>query len=185
MTERALAQRSDAWIWALVIAATGGVVALAVMQGNRSESRLAGKPAPEVALPLLGGGKSAIQHGKVTMVDFWATWCAPCRASMPRVQKVWQEYKPNGVELYSVDTDDPSPDRESQVSEFLLQNRLTFPVVLDDGTASQAFAIASLPTMLLLDRQGKIIWSHVGALSDRRESDLRAALDREVQKRSP
>ena len=182
MTERALAQRSDAWIWALVVAATCSVVALAVVQGNRSQSRLSGKPAPEVALPLLGGGKSAIQHGKVTMVDFWATWCAPCRASMPRVQKVWQEYKPNGVELYSVDTDDPSPDRESQVSEFLMQNRLTFPVVLDDGTAEHAFAVASLPTMLLLDKDGKIVWSHIGALNSSREVDLRAALNRALSR---
>ena len=178
MSERALAQRSDAWIWALVVAATAGVVALAVKQGNRQESAISGKPAPEIALPLLGGGKSAIQRGKITVIDFWATWCAPCRASMPRVQQVWKEYKPSGVELYSVDTDDPSPDRESQVSEFLMQNRLTFPVVLDDGTAEQAFAIANLPTMLVLDKDGKIAWSHVGALTASHETELRLALNR-------
>ncbi|MCA1826094.1 MAG: TlpA family protein disulfide reductase [Myxococcales bacterium] len=170
-------QRSDIWIWALVIAATSSVVALAVMQGHRPESRLTGKPAPQVALPLLGGGKSAIQHGKVTMVDFWATWCAPCRASMPRIQKVWQEYARAGVDLFSVDTDDPSPDRDAQVSEFLMQNRLTFPVVLDDGSAEQAFSVVSLPTMVLLDKEGKIVWSHVGALNASREGDLRAALN--------
>ena len=61
--------RSDVWIWALVVGATVSVVALAVAQGNRSETKMAGKPAPEVALPLLGGGKSAIQRGKVTVVD--------------------------------------------------------------------------------------------------------------------
>ena len=177
MTERAIEQRSDGWIWALVVAATCSVVALAVVQGNRPGSKLAGKPAPEVALPLLGGGKSAIQHGKVTMVDFWATWCAPCRASMPRVQKIWQEYEPKGVALFSVDTDDASPDRESQVSEFLLQNRLTFPVVLDDGSAERAFAVASLPTMLLLDKDGTVVWSHVGALNASGEGQLRASLD--------
>ena len=178
MTEQSIAQRSDAWIWALVVAATASVIALAVVQGNRAESKMAGKSAPEVALPLLGGGKSAIQQGKVTMIDFWATWCAPCRASMPRVQKLWQEYKPIGVELYSVDTDDESPDREPSVREFLLKEGLTFPVVLDDGTAERAFAVASLPTMLLLDKQGKVIWSHVGALNAGRESDLRVALNR-------
>ncbi len=180
-----MAQKTDTWIWLLVAAATASVVALAVMQGNRAETRLTGRAAPALSLPLLEGGRSSIQQGKVTLVDFWATWCAPCRASMPRVQKVWREYQRNGVALYSIDTDDPGPDREPQVREFLMQNSLSMPVVLDDGTASQAFAIASLPTMLLLDRQGKIIWSHVGALSDRRENDLRAALDREVQKRSP
>ena len=177
MTDRALAQRSDAWIWALVAVATCSVIALAVMQGRRGAPALSGKPAPEVALPLLGGGKSSLRNGKVTMVDFWATWCAPCRASMPRVQKLWQEYKPSGVELYSVDTDDPSPDREVQVSEFLMQNSLTFPVVLDDGSAEQAFAIASLPTMLLLDKQGKVVWSHIGALTAPHEGELRVALN--------
>ena len=178
MTERALARRSDAWIWVLVIAATCSVVALAVVQGNRPESTLAGKAAPAVALPLLGGGRAAIHGGKVTLVDFWATWCAPCRASMPRVQKLYTEYKHTGIELYSVDTDDDSPDREPQVREFLLQNGLTFPVVLDDGSVERAFSIASLPTMLLLDREGKVAWSHIGALTASREGELRTALNR-------
>ena len=178
MTERLVAQRSDAWIWVLVIAATCSVIALAVVQGNRPEAKLSGKSAPEVALPLLGGGRSAIQTGRVTLVDFWATWCAPCRASMPRVQKLYTEYKSNGVDLYSVDTDDQSPDREPQVREFLLQYGLTFPVVLDDGSAERAFSIASLPTMLLLDREGKVAWSHVGALTSSREGELRTALNR-------
>ena len=112
------------------------------------------------------------------LIDFWATWCAPCRASMPRVQKLWQQYQPNGVDLYSVDTDEPGPDREPQVREFLAHHQLSFPVVLDDGTAERAFAVASLPTMLLLDKDGKVVWSHVGALNAGRESDLRVALNR-------
>ena len=178
MTERVSAGRSDAWIWVLVIAASCSVIALAVVQGRRPESQLAGEAAPAVALPLLGGGRSAIQAGKVTLVDFWATWCAPCRASMPRVQILYTEYKQNGLELYSVDTDDESPDREPQVREFLLQNRLTFPVVLDDGSAERAFSVASLPTLLLLDREGKVAWSHIGALTSSREGELRTALTR-------
>ena len=179
MTDSAVSQRSDAWIWVLVIAATCSVVALAVLQGNKPpQPQLAGKPAPEVALPLLGGGRSSIQRGQVTLVDFWATWCAPCRASMPRVQKLYTEYKPSGVSLYSVDTDDDSPDRAAQVSEFLMQNGLTFPVVLDDGSAERAFSIANLPTMLLLDREGKVAWSHIGALTASGEGELRVALNR-------
>ena len=173
-----MAQKTDTWIWLLVAAATASVVALAVMQGNRAETRLTGRAAPAISLPLLEGGRSSIQQGKVTLVDFWATWCAPCRASMPRVQKLYTEYKQDGVELYSVDTDDNSADREPQVREFLLQQGLTFPVVLDDGSAERAFAVASLPTMLLLDKQGKVVWSHVGALTASREGDLRTALGR-------
>src|SRR5438067_8109222 len=173
----ALAEKTDAWIWALVIGATASVVALGVVQGRRAERRLADRPAPELSLPLLGGGNSMISQGKVTMIDFWATWCVPCRASMPRVQRLWQEYKAAGVEIYSVDTDDPAPDRDAQVRGFLVENRLTFPVVLDDGRAARAFGVGSLPTMVVLDRQGKVAWSHVGALDGMREVELRAALD--------
>ena len=96
---------------------------------------------------------------------------------MPRVQKLWQEYQPKGVELYSVDTDDAEPQRDAAVREFLQQNDLTFPVVLDDGSATSAFAVANLPTMLLLDRDGKVVWTHIGALTEPNERRLRAALD--------
>src|SRR5438094_940479 len=169
------ARRSDLWIWALVVLATASVVAVAVLQGNRAGQRFAGKPAPALSLPLLGGGKAAIPQGKVTVVDFWATWCAPCRYSMPRLQSLWTEYKARGVELYSVDTDDPAPDRDTQVRKFLSSNGLSFPVALDDGSATDAFSVANLPTMLLLDRSGHVVWSHVGAFTAPRERDLRAA----------
>src|SRR3982750_4305264 len=143
------ARRSDVVIWALVVIATASVVAVAVMQGTRAGEHLAATPAAALSLPLLGGGKASIPQGKVTVVDFWATWCAPCRTSMPRLQSLWTEYRPKGLELYSVDTDDPAPDRDAQVREFLSSNGLNFPVALDDGSASEAFRVANLPTMLL------------------------------------
>jgi thiol-disulfide isomerase/thioredoxin len=180
MADEALRARgSDIWIWGLVVAATVSVVALAVVQGNRAgTARLASRPELAVELPLLGGGKAALPQGKVTLVDFWATWCAPCRVSMPRVQKLWIEYGPRGLELYSVDTDDPSADREAEVRAFLNENGLKFPVAIDDGTATHAFSVSRLPTMMLLDRAGRVIWTHVGALTQSREHELRAALDR-------
>ena len=174
--------RSEIWIWVLVAVATASVVGLAVVQGRRASPALPTKPVPKIALPLLGGGQAQLPEGKVTVVDFWATWCAPCRYSMPKVQQLWREYQPRGVELYSVDTDDAAPDRDQQVREFLSRNGLTFPVVLDDGTASGAFGVASLPTMLLVDQSGTVVWKHVGSLSPPRERDLRAALDRVLQR---
>src|SRR5436305_4119315 len=118
------ARRSDLWIWALVVLATASVVAVAVVQGNRAGQRFAGKPAPALSLPLLGGGKAAIPQGKVTVVDFWATWCAPCRYSMPRLQSLWTEYKARGVKLFSVDTDYLPPDLDNRVRKSLSSNDL-------------------------------------------------------------
>jgi thiol-disulfide isomerase/thioredoxin len=176
------ARRSELWIWLLVIGATASVVALALVQGRRERPALPTKPVPRIALPLLGGGNASIPQGKITVVDFWATWCGPCRFSMPKVQQLWKEYLPRGVELYSVDTDDPGPDREREVRKFLVSNGLTFPVALDDGSASEAFGVASLPTLLLVDGAGNVVWKHVGSLSPPRERDLRAAIDRALQR---
>jgi thiol-disulfide isomerase/thioredoxin len=180
MPEQAVRARGgELWIWFLVAAATASVVALAVIQSNRVRPQTRSpRRAPALTLPLLNGGKSPLPQGKVTVVDFWATWCAPCKVSMPRVQKVWNEYRPRGAELYSVDTDDPSPDREKEVRAFLAANGLEFPVVVDDGSAAEAFSVAALPTMLLLDRTGQVVWTHIGALTASRERELRAALDR-------
>jgi thiol-disulfide isomerase/thioredoxin len=171
-------RRSDIWIWALVVLATASVVAVAVIQDNRASAPVAARVAPEVTLPLLGGGRAALPQGKITVVDFWATWCAPCRFSMPRVQQLWTEYRPRGVELYSVDTDDQSPDRDARVRRFLQENGLSFPVALDDGSASAAFSVASLPTLVLVDRKGDVVWGHIGTLTAPYEQQLRAAIDR-------
>src|ERR1700748_681976 len=146
----------------MVGVATVSVIAVAVTQNRHPQPHYEGgaQVAP-VSLPTLGGGKKDLPKGKVTLVDFWATWCEPCRVSMPKVQAIWKKYQPAGFELYSVDTDDESPDRDPDVREFLLKNQLTFPVVLDDGTATKAFSVASLPTMVLLDKKGKVIWTDV------------------------
>jgi len=171
---------ADRLLWGLLAIAAGAVVVVAIARGRAREApRPAAAAAPSISLPLLDGkGQASIAKGRVTVVDFWATWCAPCRVSMPRIQEVWREYGPRGVDLYSVDTDDPGADREAQVKEFLLRNGLTFPVVLDDGTASSAFSIAVLPTMLVLDRDAHVVWNHVGALTGAGERELRGVLDR-------
>jgi len=182
MTDQALRARgSELWIWALVLVAIGSVVAVSVNQAKRpAPVTEAARRAPAIALPLLGGGTSALPQGKVTLIDFWATWCPPCRVSMPRLQQLWTEYKPRGVELYSIDTDDAAPDRDTQVRAFLDQHALKFPVVIDDGSASEAFAISRLPTLLLVDRTGAVVWTRIGALMPEHERDLRDALERTV-----
>jgi thiol-disulfide isomerase/thioredoxin len=170
--------RADRLVWVVMAVAAAAVIAVAVGRGRSHRAEPAKGPAPAVSLPVLGGtGRASITKGHVTVVDFWATWCAPCRVSMPRVQNVWREYRARGVDLFSVDTDDESADRERQVKDFLRDNGLEFPVVLDDGSATSAFAISVLPTMLVLDRDAHIVWNHIGAMNGAVEQELRTVLD--------
>jgi cytochrome c biogenesis protein CcmG, thiol:disulfide interchange protein DsbE len=171
---------TERFLWGLVAVAAAAVVVVAIARGRaRPASGPASDGSPALSLPLLDGkGLASIEKGRVTVVDFWATWCAPCRVSMPRLQEVWREYSARGVALYSVDTDDPSDDREARVKEFLLRDGLTFPVVLDDGSALKAFSVALLPTMLVLDKEARVIWNHSGALTSAGEKELRGVLDR-------
>lgn len=189
MAAPASANRSEATMWALVLAAAAIVVGLALFKEQRQRAgRGSAANAPAVSLQSLGGGgRVPLPKGKVTVVDFWATWCAPCRDSMPRVQRLWQEYAPRGVELYSVNTDDESPRRKPAIEEFLRQYGLSFPVVLDDAdkTASDAFRIANLPTMLVIDREGRVVWNRIGAISASGERELRSVLDQTLAARPP
>jgi thiol-disulfide isomerase/thioredoxin len=172
-------------MWTVVLASAALVIGLALVKA-RQERRDGASAAVAKAIvlrPLQGTAMVPLPQGKVTLVDFWATWCAPCRASMPRLQNLWKEYAPRGVELYSVNTDDESPNRKPQVEEFLLQNQLSFPVVLDDdGMASDSFRVSLLPTLLVIDKAGKVVWSRIGALGAGEERELRGVLDEALRK---
>ena len=164
--------------WALVAAAGALVIGLAFAEQRKAS----GEPAPQISLPLLDSkGTKALVPGKVTLVDFWATWCGPCRSTMPKVQQLYADYTPRGFDLLSVDTDNPGPDREAVVKEYLLSNQYTFPVVLDDGIGQDQFRISSLPTMLLVGKDGKVLWRHIGVLNGADEVGLRALIDRSLQ----
>jgi thiol-disulfide isomerase/thioredoxin len=169
---------ADRLVWLVLAVAAAAVIAVAIGRGRSHRAATTQRAAQAISLPLLDGtGRASIAKGRVTVVDFWATWCAPCRISMPRVQSVWREYRARGVELFSVDTDEPDAKRGAQVKAFLRENALEFPVVLDDGSASSAFSVSVLPTMLVLDGAGQVVWQHIGAMNGAIEQDLRAALD--------
>ena len=99
--------------------------------------------------------------GKVVFLNFWATWCPPCRAEMPSMEALYKRYREKGLEILAVNCQE----EQEQVLDFMKNNGLSFPVPLDlDGKTSGAYGIRAIPASFLIDREGKIISQVVGSI---------------------
>jgi len=117
---------------------------------------------PDFTLPFLNGGNATLSayKGKVVVLNFWATWCPPCRAEMPSMEIFYQRFKNNGVEILAVDGGEDA----ATVQQFI-GNNYTFPVLLDkNNKVNSLYGIEAIPTTFILDREGKIIGMIVGSI---------------------
>lgn len=107
----------------------------------------------EFSLPDLKGNPVNLKdfRGKVVFVNFWASWCVPCREEMPSMERLYQKYKGTGLVMLTVNY------RESrkEAQAFMEELKLTFPALLDDGTVSTLYGVFALPATYLVDRQGR------------------------------
>lgn len=121
-----------------------------------------GQAAPAVRLPdLSGAGEISLEslRGKVVYVDFWASWCGPCRVSFPVLDQLRGELGPKGFEVLAINVDEV----ESDAGQFLSEVPVNFLVVRDaEGVAPQTFGILGMPTGYLIDRQGMVREIHQG-----------------------
>jgi thiol-disulfide isomerase/thioredoxin len=132
-----------------------------------------GVTAPAFSAVNMAGQKVELAGLKsnVVLVDFWATWCPPCVASMPHLQKIQDDYRGKGVIVLGVNQE---PGEEEKVRRFLAQRNLTFPTVMDPGSIHVEYGVYSFPTTFVLDRQGVIRSIFRGPAS---EKALRAAIE--------
>lgn len=92
-------------------------------------------------------------RGRVVLVNFWATWCPPCRAELPDLQTIYQEFKSRGLVVLAITDEDPET-----VRRFAAEHKLTFPVLLDRRKETKAaFLIDGIPVTLLYDRTGRLV----------------------------
>ena len=122
------------------------------------------RPAPDFSLPDLSGQKLSLSsyRGKVVLLDFWATWCVPCREETPHFVELQQKYAGRGLQIIGVSMDD-SPD---PVRPFVQQFHVNYPIVMGTAkTGEQYGGVLGLPIAILIDREGHIISKHIGATS--------------------
>lgn len=110
--------------------------------------------------------------GKPILVNFFASWCLPCREEMPAIERIAREYKARGVVFLGVAVDDT----EAKMREFVTRYEVSFPVGLDNGaTIQKSFGLYGIPTTYFIDKQGVINYFHAGAVT---EELLRHELDK-------
>jgi peroxiredoxin len=114
-----------------------------------------GFAAPDFELETLSGRTIALSElrGQVVLINFWATWCPPCRAEMPAIQQVYEQYRDQGFEVLAVNLQE----QDAQMSAFVEERGLTFPILPDrDGSVSLVYRVTSIPTTFFVDRSGII-----------------------------
>jgi len=114
--------------------------------------------APNVELKTLKGETVRLSDyvGKKVILNFWATWCPPCKEEVPHMQKIYEEYKNQGVEILAVNV--TNKDKEEAVVQFVKEHGLTFEVLLDEeGFVGSTYQVLTLPTTYMIDTKGNMV----------------------------
>jgi thiol-disulfide isomerase/thioredoxin len=117
----------------------------------------------DFTLPMLDGTNFTLsQHkGKVVFLNFWATWCGPCRAEMPSMEALYQKLKHRGFEIIAVNLGES----KDKVSTFMIDNKLSFPAVLDQRQITgSSYNVRAIPTTYIIDKRGLIIARLMGSI---------------------
>jgi peroxiredoxin len=139
-------------------------------------SELEGKPAPNFKLEGLDGKSISLADlkGKVIVLDFWATWCGPCRLSLPHLDKLYQAQKEKGLQVFALD----QQEGKDEVEAFVKKTGLTVPVLLDsEGKVGNQYGVTGIPQTVVIGKDGKIARIFVGFDPDSSPAELEKAVE--------
>ena len=151
----------------LALAAAGFLLTLGDAKNEFSSKSAPEKKelAPNFTLSTIDGKEFRLSEykGRPVLINFFASWCLPCREEMPTLEKIVHEYGPKGVVFLGVAVDDT----ETKMKDFIARYGVTFPVGLDKTAAIQkSFGIYGIPTTYFIDKQGVINYSHSGSVTE-------------------
>jgi peroxiredoxin len=148
-----------------VLAAAVAYTLYANMNKDKNQKIEVGKTAPDFVLVDMEGNKHRLSEykGQGVFLNFWATWCKPCEREMPYIENQYQQFKDQGVQVLAID----SSETDLVVNKFVERHGMTFPVMIDkDGQVQAAYGINPLPITFLIDKEGKVVKSHTGELTE-------------------
>jgi thiol-disulfide isomerase/thioredoxin len=130
------------------------------------EDRFNGKPAPDFELKLLNANGKTLKlsglKGKAVVVNFWATWCEPCKIEMPWLVELQKKYRPQGLQVIGVAMDDSE---EKTIASFTHKMGVNYPILIGTEKVADLYGIDGLPTSFFIDRTGRILEHEMGMLS--------------------
>ena len=156
--------RRQTWHWAMAVLALLGAGWITVSRADQAAQEGGTPPdtlpregylAPDWALESLDGEHLTLSglRGQVVVLNFWATWCPPCRSEMPAIEQVYRTHRDQGLTVIAVNVQEA----QEQTQAFVEEMGLTFPVLADrDGSVSTRYRVTSLPTTFIIDRAGVI-----------------------------
>ena len=125
----------------------------------------AGEPAPGFSLTLFDGTEVTLRdlRGQIVVLNFWASWCSPCREEAPELEKTWQTYQDKGVYLLGVTYKDAAGASQAFMEEY----GITFPNgVGSKSQISRAYGVTAVPETFIIDREGNVAWLHIGQVDE-------------------